>query len=124
MFYDVKRYENFKELFLSDETLARELSKALDLPNFNFISDIEQDNDYYWQNDELLVFKSLYDYVAYELTDGMYGEQANYVPLHANLKLADYVNLEEFGRDLLDYGDQHRVLPLLNGKVVVCEGGF
>lgn len=124
MFYDVKRYENFKELFLADETLARELNKALDLPNFNFISDIEQDNDYYWQNDELLVFKSIYDYVAYELTDGMYGEQANYVPIYANLKLADYVNLEDFGRDLLDYGDQHRVLPLSNGKVVVCEGGF
>ena len=124
MFYDVKRYENFKELFLADETLARELNKALDLPNFNFISDIEQDNDYYWQNDELLVFKSIYDYVAYELTDGMYGEQANYVPIYANLKLADYVNIEDFGRDLLDYGDQHRVLPLSNGKVVVCEGGF
>lgn len=124
MFYDVKRYENFKELFLADETLARGLNKALDLPNFNFISDIEQDNDYYWQNDELLVFKSIYDYVAYELTDGMYGEQANYVPIYANLKLADYVNLEDFGRDLLDYGDQHRVLPLSNGKVVVCEGGF
>lgn len=124
MFYDVKRYENFKELFLADETLARELNKALDLPNFNFISDIEQDNDYYWQNDELLVFKSIYDYVAYELTDGMYGEQANYVPIYANLKLADYVNLEDFGGDLLDYGDQHRVLPLSNGKVVVCEGGF
>lgn len=124
MFYDVKRYENFKELFLADETLARELNKALDLPNFNFISDIEQDNDYYWQNDELLVFKSIYDYVAYELTDGMYGEQANYVPIYANLKLADYVNLEDFGRDLLDYGDQHRVLPLSNGKVVVCEGWF
>ena len=124
MFYDVKRYENFKEPFLADETLARELNKALDLPNFNFISDIAQDNDYYWQNDELLVFKSIYDYVAYELTDGMYGEQANYVPIYANLKLADYVNLEDFGRDLLDYGDQHRVLPLSNGKVVVCEGGF
>lgn len=46
------------------------------------------------------------------------------VEIDADPNLADYIDLESFGNDLLRYGDTTISIKLPNGKVVLCEDGL
>lgn len=124
MEYRATLYRDFHEFFLADSNSARMLITELGLPAFDNVEDVEDDYRYDWIVHELLVFDNAENYALYELTDGAYEDQGTRQSDISRLELVNYIDLERFGTDLVNFGNQYRLAGLPNGKVVLCEDKF
>lgn len=117
MYYCSRVYDNFNELMESSHETASMLLKQLDL---TFL-DIKNEP---WANNQLVVYFSLGDYAAYELTDGWYSDCNFYRDFNGAPNPMDYIDTEHLGEDLIEQVDSSVCLLLPNGKIVTTEVGW
>ena len=117
MYYCSRVYGNFNELMESSHETVNMLLKQLDLT----LSDIKDEP---WANDQLVVYFSLADYAAYELTDGWYSDCNFDRDFNGAPNPMDYINTEHLGEDLIEQVDSSVCLLLPNGKVVTTSYGW
>lgn len=117
MYYCSRVYDNFNEFMESGHETASMLLKQLDLT----LSDIKDEP---WTNNQLVVYFSLADYAAYELTDGWYGDCNFDRDFNGAPNPMDYIDTEHLGEDLIEQVDSSVCLLWPNGKVAFCEDGL
>lgn len=117
MYYCSRVYDNFNELMESSYETASMLLKQLDLT----LSDIKDEP---WANDQLVVYFSLADYAAYELTDGWYSDCNFGGDFNGAPNPMDYIDTGHLGEDLIECGDPSVCRLLQNGKVVTTSYGW
>ena len=117
MYYCSRVYDNFNELMESSYETARMLLTQLGLK----LSDIK---DKPWANNQLVVYFSIEDYAAYELTDGWYSDYNFDKDFNGAPNPMDYINTEHLGEDLIERVDSSVCLLLPNGKVVTTSYGW
>lgn len=117
MNYEYTYYDNFDELMDCDSQTANLLLKELGLDE----SDIGKET---WMNEQLMVYPDVEEYAIYELTDGWYqihnlGGSFDVAP-----NPIEYIDLTDFGGDLIAEEDASVVCLLPNGKVVTTIYGW
>lgn len=117
MNYNYTGYDNFDELMDCDSQTANLLLKELDLDE----SDIGKET---WTHDYLCVYPTLEDYALYELTDGWYIDYNFDGDFRGVPNPLEYIDLADFGDDLISEGDASIVRLLPNGKVVTTVYGW
>ena len=115
--YDEQRYENFDDFLEGDRQTAMLLLNELGLS-------IEEYAAYNWAADYIRVYPSVRDYAIYELTDGWYVEHNFNTDYNGAPNPMDWIDLESFGRRLVDTGDSGVCKLLPNGKVVTTDYGW
>lgn len=89
--YNCELYDTFKDLQNSNPKLASEL-----------LENIEKGD---WINYQLMVYPTYEDFALYELTDGWYIEHNLDSDYNGAPNPLDYIDLDEFGRELADRSD-------------------
>lgn len=109
--YKCTDYDNFDELMDCDSQTANLLLKELDLDE----SDIGKET---WMNEQLMVYPNVEEYAIYELIDGWYQNHNLGGSFDGAPNPIEYIDLADFGGDLIAEGDASIVCLLQNGKVV------
>lgn len=117
MNYKYTDYDNFDELMDCDSQTANLLLKELDLDE----SDIGKET---WMNEQLMVYPNVDEYAIYELIDGWYQNHNLGGSFNGAPNPLEYIDLADFGDDLISEGDASIVRLLPNGKVVTTVYGW
>lgn len=117
MNYKYTDYDNFDELMDCDSQTANLLLKELDLDE----SDIGKET---WMNEQLMVYPNVEEYAIYELIDGWYQNHNLGGSFGGAPNPIEYIDLTDFGGDLIAEGDASIVCLLQNGKVVTTSYGW
>jgi hypothetical protein len=117
MNYKYVDYDNFDELMDCDSQTANLLLKELDLDE----SDIGKEP---WTNEQLMVYPNVEEYAVYELIDGWYQNHNLGGSFNGAPNPIEYIDLTDFGGDLIAEGDASIVCLLQNGKVVTTSYGW
>lgn len=115
--YKYTDYDNFDELMDCDSQTANLLLKELDLDE----SDIGKET---WMNEQLMVYPNVDEYAIYELIDGWYQNHNLGGSFDGAPNPLEYIDLADFGDDLISKGDASIVRLLPNGKVVTTVYGW
>lgn len=77
-----------------------------------------------WINEQLIVYPNVEEYAIYELIDGWYQNHNLGGSFDGAPNPIEYIDLADFGADLISTGDTTICRELPNGKVVVmdCKG--
>lgn len=110
-------YDNFDALLEGDHQTATLLLKELDLDE----SDIGTKP---WMDDVLIVYPDVEEYAVYELVDGWYQNHNLGGSFDGAPNPIEYIDLTDFGGDLISEGDASIVRLLPNGKVVTTVYGW
>ena len=118
MDYGYTWYDNFAELIKGDKLTAKLILDELDM---NFEDGDNSPQDYKWARHVIYVYPSLKDYTAYELTDGMY-YPCNFENGFKDIpNPVDFIDINRFGKELIEDNDRSSVLLLPNGKIVTTD---
>ena len=117
MNYKYTDYDNFDELMDCDSQTANLLLNELGLDE----SDIGKEP---WMGESLFVYPNVEEYAVYELIDGWYQNHNLGGSFNGAPNPIEYINLADFGDDLISEGDASIVRLLPNGKVVTTEYGW
>lgn len=117
MNYKYTDYDNFDELMDCDSQTANLLLKELDLDE----SDIGKET---WMNEQLMVYPNVEEYAIYELIDVWYQNHNLGGSFDGAPNPIEYIDLTDFGGDLIAEGDASIVCLLQNGKVVTTSYGW
>ena len=117
MNYKYTGYDNFDELMDCDSQTANLLLKELDSDE----SDIGKET---WMNEQLMVYPNVEEYAIYELIDGWYQNHNLGGSFDGAPNPIEYIDLTDFGGDLITEGDTSIVCLLQNGKVVTTNYGW
>lgn len=115
--YKYTDYDNFDELMDCDSQTANLLLKELDLDE----SDIGKET---WMNEQLMVYPNVEEYAIYELIDGWYQNHNLGGSFNGAPNPLEYIDLADFGADLIAEGDASIVCLLQNGKAVTTSYGW
>lgn len=115
--YKYTDYDNFDELMDCDSQTANLLLKELDLDE----SDIGKET---WMNEQLMVYPNVEEYAIYELIDGWYQNHNLGGSFDGAPNPIEYIDLTDFGGDLIADGDASIVCLLQNGKVITTSFGW
>lgn len=110
-------YDNFDALLEGDHQTATLLLKELDLDE----SDIGTKP---WMDDVLIVYPDVEEYAVYEFVDGWYQNHNLGGSFDGAPNPIEYIDLTDFGGDLISEGDASIVRLLPNGKVVTTVYGW
>lgn len=117
MNYKYTDYDNLDELMDCDSQTANLLLKELGLDE----SDIGTKP---WMDDVLMVYPDVEEYAVYELVDGWYMNHDLGGDFGGAPNPLEYINLTDFGGDLIADGDASIVCLLQNGKIVTTSYGW
>jgi hypothetical protein len=117
MNYKYTNYDNFDELMDCDSQTANLLLKELDLDE----SDIGKEP---WMDESINVYPNVEEYAVYELIDGWYQNHNLGGSFDGAPNPIEYIDLTDFGGDLIAEGDASIVRLLPNGKVVTTVYGW
>ena len=117
MNYKYTDYDNFDELMDCDSQTANLLLKELYLDE----SDIGKEP---WMNEQLIVYPNVEEYAIYELIDGWYQNHNLGGSFDDAPNPIEYIDLTDFGADLISAGDTTICRELPNGKVVTTIYGW
>jgi hypothetical protein len=117
MNYKYTDYDNFDELMDCDSQTANLLLKELDLDE----SDIGKEP---WMDESINVYPNVEEYAVYELIDGWYQNHNLGGSFDGAPNPIEYIDLTDFGGDLITEGDASIVCLLQNGKVVTTSYGW
>lgn len=117
MNYKYTDYDNFDELMDCDSQTANLLLNELGLDE----SDIGKET---WMNEQLMVYPNVEEYAIYELIDGWYQNHNLGGSFDGAPNPIEYIDLTDFGGDLIAEGCASIVCLLQNGKVVTTVYGW
>ena len=115
--YQCKTFNNFRELFETDEQLARALLHRL---GYCLGADEQPEVEEPWMSRELIVYPTEYDFGLYQLQDGLYKvfgfEDNDYYPLRDPF---DFIDMNLFGERLAEDFDNTGNICLYTGDCVI-----
>lgn len=117
MNYKYTDYDNFDELMDCDSQTANLLLNELGLNE----SDIGKET---WMGESLFVYPNVEEYAIYELIDGWYQNHNLGGSFNGTPNPLEYIDLADFGADLISTGDTTICRELPNGKVVTTSYGW
>lgn len=117
MNYKYTDYDNFDELMDCDSRTANLLLDELGLNE----SDIGKEP---WMNEQLIVYPNVEEYAIYELIDGWYQNHNLGGSFNGAPNPLEYIDLADFGADLINIGDTTICRELPNCKVVTTSYGW
>lgn len=117
MNYKYTDYDNFDELMDCDSQTANLLLDELGLNE----SDIGKEP---WMNGQLIVYPNVEEYAIYELIDGWYQNHNLGGSFNGAPNPLEYIDLADFGADLISTGDTTICSELPNGKIVTTSYGW
>lgn len=117
MNYKYADYDNFNELMDCDSQTANLLLKELGLDE----SDIGKEP---WMDETLNVYPNVEEFAVYELIDGWYQSHNLGGNFDGAPNPLEYIDLADFGADLISTGDTTICRELPNGKIVTTNYGW
>ena len=77
-----------------------------------------------WKDNELYFYPTLEDYAMYELHDGWYINYNFNDDYNGAPNPLDYIDMEKFGKDLIDSGDESATHQFSNDSVITTSYGW